>query len=177
MYITPEWVQAGAAIATLGAAIVATVIAANTPKRAAAFAEQYRREGKAADDRAQLRIGVFAALMRCRNQIVHVDAVTALNLVDVAFIDAPQVREAWKHFLVATTAEPFVAVSVVERYHGIIHAIAREMELSDRISLTDIQSAYYSRAFGTLDEAALAEAEEKISRRKLAEAMRSNEPR
>ena len=88
MYITPEWVQAGAATATLAAAIVATVIAANTPKRAAAFAEQYRREGKAADDRAQLRISVFAALMRCRNQIVHVDAVTALNLVDVAFIDA-----------------------------------------------------------------------------------------
>ncbi len=176
MYITPEWVQAIASIATLGTAGAALKIALDGPRRSARFAEEYRALSKEADDRRAMRVGVFATLMRCRSQMLHVDAVTALNLVDVAFIDAPNVRESWRHFLVAAGAKPFNATALIERYHGIIHAIAREMKLSDSISLTDVQAAYYPEAFGTMDEAALADAEEKLARR-TARVMSDNEGR
>lgn len=141
-----------------------------TPRLAARFGEQYRRESKAEDDRAALRLGVFSALMKCRAQILHPDAITALNLIDVAFIDSRSVRDAWRHFLQAANVpdEQFNAVALVERYQGLIHSIARDLNLGDQISLSDVQLAYYPQALGRLDQAAMADAEEKIARRALA---------
>jgi hypothetical protein len=65
--------------------------------------------------------------MKCRAQILHADAITALNLIDVAFVDSGDVRTAYRSFLEATAMEPTPATTIIERYHVIIEKIARKL--------------------------------------------------
>lgn len=132
---------------------------------AATFAEQLRRDSEAENERSRLRMAVFISLMKCRNQIMHRDAIDALNVVDVVFSDSFAIREARRSFAAATLEEPSQPVKIVERYHALIEKVANEVGFSSVVSPADIQSGYYPRGLGQLDEAAFADAEEKIARR------------
>jgi hypothetical protein len=159
-----DWVQAGAALLTMIAAIAALTIAAKAPRLAAKFAEQYRRQNAAEEERQRFRLNVFMALMKHRSEILAADARAAINLVDVAFADDLQVRNARRLFIEATTAEPYNATTIVERFHALIEAVTRAMDMG---SLTgfDVRSGYTPSYIVKLDEAAIVEAEEKIARR------------
>lgn len=167
----PEWIQAGAAVATLLAALAALVVAAKAPRMAAQFAEQYRRETARDEDRQRLRIGIFTALMRGRRAMLHPDTVAALNLIDVGFIDSQDVRDAWRSFVVASETEPYEAVRQVERFHALIAAVAREVGFAEHLRSDDIRLGYYPLGQGKLDQAAFEQAEETIARRAAAAAI------
>lgn len=162
---TTDWIQAIAALLTMCAALAALVIAARAPRAAAQFAEEYRRKNAAEDERQKLRMSLAAALMACRAELLNADARRAINLVDYAFADVPNVLEARRLFLAATSLTPPNPSLIVERYHGLIEAVARAMGTPFSITSQDIRSGYYPDAMSRIDEATLAEAEEKIARR------------
>jgi soluble lytic murein transglycosylase-like protein len=164
--MTPEWIQAIAAVLTLGAALAALRVAITSPERSARFAETYRSESKLADEQAALQRIVLASLMKCRAMILHQDALAAINLADVAFVNSKAVRDARNNFMSAAGEDPSQPVKIIERYHALIAAVVREMGLSDSITSTDIQGGYYPRMLGTLDDAAIADAEAKIAKRR-----------
>lgn len=132
---------------------------------AAQFAEDLRASNEVATERAKMRLLIFTALMKCRSQILHPDAIAALNMIEVAFPDSHAVRAARKSFIAATLEEPSLPVKIIERYHVLIDKVAAEVGFGGTVGPSDIQSGYYPSALGRLDEAALAEAEEKIARR------------
>jgi hypothetical protein len=143
------------------AAIVAAWIASRVPK----WAEELRLASRRAEQQTDLQRIVLISLMKGRSAMLHQDTLAAINLLDVAFIDSPDVRAARLNFMQAAGSEPFSSERLVERFHALIIAVVRDMGLSAKITPADIQMGYYPRAMGRLDEAALAEAEEKIARR------------
>lgn len=112
-----DWLQAGAGLVTMVAAIAALIIASKAPRLAAKFAEDYRRQNSAEDQRQQLQMQIMAALMKCRSEILHPDARAAINLADVAFSTNQDVLSARRLFLEAAQAEPYNPTRIVERYH------------------------------------------------------------
>jgi hypothetical protein len=163
MTISPEWVQAIAAIATLIAALAALNIAADAPERAATFAELRRSESRIEEVRQALQRHVLVALMKCRASIIHQDALSAINLVDLAFMRSHGVRDARASFMEA--AAEGTPERIIERYHALIAAVVREMGLSDHFSGADLRGGYYPQLLGRIDQATLAEAEAKIAAR------------
>lgn len=160
-----DWIQAGAAVFTSAAALCALIIAAKAPKWAARWAETYRSQSEKSNEREKLRTYILMTLLRCRKTLVHADALGALNMIDVAFHDCKAIREAHKSFIDATNAQPYSAQTIVERYHFLIDKIVQEMGFGDSISVFDIRNGYYPEALGRIDEAALADADEKIAKR------------
>lgn len=70
------------------------------------------------DDRRELqkrKLDIFRALMRTRKMPIHIDHVSALNLVEVEFIKSPKIISAWKLYL-ANLAEPVPPIEEKERY-------------------------------------------------------------
>jgi hypothetical protein len=109
--------------------------------------------------------------MRHRAELMAPDARAAINLVDVAFDDVLEVKEARQLFMEAANADPFHATTIVERYHHLIEAVARALSL--QVSGKDVRLGYYPVAVSKLDEAAIADAEEKIARRQATERPRA----
>ena len=96
----------------------------------------------------------------------HPNAIGALNLIEVVFVDSPEVRVAWRHFHEETVKPDnvFSGERLRERYLAIIEKIARDMGLSDRITIADIQNSYYPKGLGEADEAAFLETQDKLQR-------------
>lgn len=160
-----DWLQLGAASLTMLAAFAAVVIAKRAPKLAAEWAEKYRRQSEQASDKERLQMHVFVSLMKCRAQILHSEAISALNLIDAAFVDNVQVRAAYRSFIEATEEVPSNAVRIVERYHAVIEKVAGAVGFAELIGPHDVRLGYYPLVLGRLDEATLAQAEETIARR------------
>lgn len=156
-----DYVQAGAAVLTMGAAIIALVIASKAPRLAAKYAEQYRRDNAKADERDRLRMSVLLMLLRGRKQLLHQDSVAALNIVDLAFADVPAVRNAHRVFVRTTFGGK--PEEIVSAYHVLILAAADAVGLGDTIGSDDLHNGYYPESFGMLDAAAMAEAEQKLA--------------
>jgi hypothetical protein len=70
------------------------------------------------DDRRELqkrKFDIFRALMRTRKMPIHIDHVSALNLVEVEFVENRNVVSAWKSYL-TNLGEPLPPVEEKERY-------------------------------------------------------------
>lgn len=161
--MTPEWIQALAAVLTLLAALAALVIAAKAPRLAAKYAEDYRRQTAADDELRSLQSNVFRALMKGRKEILASDTRAAINLVEAAFPDHPKVRNARRMFTKAANATPFNADVFVQAFTELVQEVTVAVGLGDRIDRFDIESGYYPEALGKMDEAAIAEAELKLA--------------
>ncbi len=170
---TTDWIQAGASLLTMLAAIVALIIASKAPRLAAIFADQYRKQSAAEEDRQKLRLAVVSALMKHRTEILAPDARAAINLVDLAFADQIEVRNARRLFIEATLAQQSNPTAIVERYHSLIEATVRALGLNE-ITGFDVRSGYYPDAILKLDLAAVADAEEKLARRAAQEAVKES---
>ena len=157
-------VQAVAAVATFLAACVAVWAALRAPRLAAEFAERLRVQNQHIDEERRLQLGVFSTLMQFRRQPMNAHTTAALNLIDVYYINAAEVRHAWKHLYAAAVERPFSPERFTERYYGLLEKMARHLGLTDKISVTDIGTAYYSEAQGALDEAAILGAMDQLSR-------------
>jgi hypothetical protein len=104
--------------------------------------------------------------MQNRAKIAGPDAVSALNVIDVVYCDSQDVRDAWRHFKAATVVDPISVEKIVERYLSLVEKMSRDLGLSRSISVADIESSYYPKALGHMDEAAYWEAQDKIRRDK-----------
>jgi hypothetical protein len=164
--MTAEQIQALAAVMTFFAATLAVWATFRAPRLAAEFAENLRAGSQREAELRHQKLVILSNLMQYRSQMLHPNAIGALNLIEVVFVDSPEVRVASRHFHEETTKqnEAFSADRLRERYLGIIEKIARDMGLSDRITLTDIQNSYYPKGLGEADEAAFLETRDKLQR-------------
>src|SRR6266542_6327450 len=74
------------------------------------------------DDRREAhkrKFDIFSALMRTRKMPIHIDHVSALNLIEVEFIKNRNIISAWKSYL-ACLAETLPAVEEKEKYDAVI---------------------------------------------------------
>jgi hypothetical protein len=162
--ISPDWIQAVAAVLTFGAAGLAVWATFRAPKLAAEFAERLRADAQVDDEKRRMKLFVFTTLMQYRAAILNPNCVAALNLIDVAFIDDTKTREAWKDFCHATDPKNNLTQSITERYIQILDKMAQGLGLSSQISIFDVRACYYPEGMGKMDHAALLEAEDKIQR-------------
>lgn len=157
-------VQAIAAVATFFAACLAVWASFRAPKLAAKFAEELRTASARADEQRRQKMLIFATLLQNRAHIAHPDCVSALNFIDIVFIDDREVRDALVHFRAATDANPASVERTIERYLSIIEKMARNLGLSDRVTISDIQNYYYPIGLGELHEAERLEVRERLER-------------
>lgn len=66
-------------------------------------------------------------------------------------------------FTKASGADPFDSNALVQSYLALVEAVTDAVGLGDQIDRFDIESGYYPRALGMIDEAALAEAAARIA--------------
>lgn len=158
--LAAAWVQAGAAIATFIAAGLAVWATFQAPKRAAEIAENLRRTNDWIDSERRSKAYILETMLRHRGSIIHADAVSALNLIDIVFIDVPEVREAYQQYW-NSTAELTPWELKVERYNTIIERIVRHLGMSDRIKASDIQRSYHPVGHAKYAQVQNAEIEER----------------
>lgn len=75
-------------------ALVAVIVALLSPR----IAWQLARKSQQEEQKRSTRIGVFGSLMQNRHIPQSKEAVSALNLIDVAFHDCAEVRKLWREY-------------------------------------------------------------------------------
>ena len=81
-------------IATIGVAVVAALVAAVSPY----ITWKLGRRGQKEDAKRQVRLNVFSAVMENRHSSESFEAIRALNIIDVAYHDSPNVRRIWREY-------------------------------------------------------------------------------
>ena len=121
---------------------IATALAAiatwRAPITAAKLAETMRREAERADERRRQKLYVFSLLMQERAQIHSENGVRALNLVDVAFSESREVRDAWAELFSAFSLKPLPPHVVSERLLKLLGAIAKDIGLANDLRSDDL---------------------------------------
>ncbi|WP_374452952.1 DUF6680 family protein [Phenylobacterium sp.] len=153
------WVQAVAGIFTFGAAAWAVIAAYRAPKLAAAFADELRRSSTADDAIRNEKQWILSTLMRYRGQMLHHDVVSALNMVEITFVDSMDVRDAYRQWWNTIEGGDHPPALRRERFYGIITAIVADMGLGRKLRASDIERAYYPNFVGRRIEVELAETE------------------
>lgn len=156
------WLQAIAALLTMVAAVAAAIIAAKAPERAAHFAEKRRADMAKEEDRRRFQYQILQALMKGRRSLLHADTIAALNLVDLAFHDAPRVRSAYRLFI--STSVDGDAETLLQRYLDLLREVSTAVGMGEALHEDDFRLGYYPNALVRLDEAALADAEAKLAK-------------
>lgn len=136
--------EVAAAALSAVAAVAAAVAAFRAPIAAAAYSEQLRQAGTEIQQRRQVKLNVFAQIMQERADISQRECVIALNLIDVAFYDAPAVREAWAELYETFDLKNQVPVHVQnERLRKMLRAMASDLGLGENLRLDDFARTYY----------------------------------
>lgn len=145
----PDWFTPSTIAVFLSAvAAVASAIAAwRAPISAAKLAEIMRREAQDAQEARRIKLNVFGAIMQDRAEIYSEDAVRALNLLDVAFINAPDVRACWSELHQALSGNPVSPPHVIdERIRRLLKAMATDLGLADELRPDDFARVYFPTA-------------------------------
>lgn len=146
----PEAIAAFLSLLTAGFAAYATW---QGPKSAAAYAEELRRRSELEDQRANARRNVFFTLMQERATTTSIEAVKALNSIDIVFHDSREVREAWSSlfatFLPNNRLPPHVQS---ERLVHLLRTMAAEIGLSESLRVDDFSRIYYPNALAWEEE-------------------------
>ena len=166
-----DWIIAGASTVTAIAALAAYFVAKAAPKAAAKFADEFRNQSVAREERQRLRTQVLISLLRGRRQWFHQDTIAALNVVDFAFDDVPEVRSKYLLFVKQSTVGD--ADKLVKAYQDLTVEVARALGYGETMTEADMRLGYYPEMLGKLDESALIDAEEKLARRAAKEAPRT----
>lgn len=143
------WTDPGVVAASLSAvaAIAAAVATWRGPMSAARMAETLRRSAEAASDSRRFKLNVFAQLMQERAEIYSLEAVRALNSIDVAFTDDTEVREAWSELYQSLNQRPAAPAHVVdERIRKLLREMANSLGMGSELRLDDLGRVYYPTA-------------------------------
>lgn len=165
-----DWIIAGASVVTACAAVAAYLVAKRAPKAAAKFADEFRADSVVREERQRLRTNVLMSLLRGRRQWFHADTIAALNLVDFAFDDVPEVRSKYRLFIEQSQSGD--AEKLVQAYQDLTVEVARALGFGETMTEADMRLGYYPEMLTKLDAGALADAEEKLARRSAQEAAR-----
>ena len=101
--------------------------------------------------------------MENRASILATHSISALNLIDIIFVDSNDVRNARRDFMDAVNSKPFVVTSAVERYYALAHCVARDIGLNDKISIAEIRSVYAPISQGDQAELEHLERQQRLS--------------
>jgi len=115
----------------------------SAPRAAAKLAESLRREAERQNERRRLKLQVFSTLMQERAQIHSDDGVRALNLIDIVFNEAREVREAWSELFLAFHMKPTIQHVIDERLRKLLGTIAKDIGLADQLRNDDLGRIYY----------------------------------
>lgn len=136
-----------AAFLSAVAAIAAAIATWRGPISAARMAEQLRRSAELDADSRRFRLNVFAQIMQERAEIYSVEAVRALNSIDVAFSDCTAVREAWSELYQSLNSNPIAPPHVIdERIRKLLREMANDLGIGDKLRLDDFGRVYYPEA-------------------------------
>jgi hypothetical protein len=112
------------------------------PKRAAEIAEQLRSASAKVERREGMKLHVFAQIMQERAAPYTLEAVRALNLIDIVYIDADAVREAWKEYIWSLDPANKIAPENARRYlNDLLVAMAGDLGMAG-IKASDISRIY-----------------------------------
>lgn len=140
-YIKPEVI---AAFLSFLATVAAAIAAFRAPISAAEYAEKLRRISAEEDNRRRIKLSVFGQIMQERADISQRDCVVALNLIDVAFYDAPDVRESWAELYQSLDSNRQVPGHVRdERLRKLLRAMAADLGLAENLRLDDFGRVYF----------------------------------
>ena len=161
--MSPEQVQALAAVFTFLAALAAVWATFSAPKKAADFAERLRVQNTQVEEAHRRKMHVFAVLLENRGSMASASSVSAINLTDLVYADVKDVRDARRDFMEAADAHPFEVVALYERYLALIGAMARHLGLQSEISIYDIRSTWLPMGLGEQAELEYLERQRKLS--------------
>jgi len=134
------------AIATLAAAATAILgpyISANLQRKHTK--EMVERDTK---------LRIFGVLMGYRERWGQREAVQALNLIDIVWINTPQVRRAWHDFYRATQAQSGYGPSQQrDAYQRLLERMAEDLGFAGEFRSDDYARVFYSNAVHWEDEA------------------------
>jgi hypothetical protein len=111
-------------------------------------------------ERRRIQHEVFSTLVRYRGQILHADAVAAINMIDLVFMDAPEVRGARQQYMEVINKRATLELRR-ERFYKIVEAMARYLKVSHGLSAKDIENAWYPEFIGKSVDVMLDEIEQK----------------
>lgn len=132
------------------------------PMAAAKAAEKLRRQNDETYETRRLKLWIFTTLMQERAYMASIDAVRALNLVDVVFRDAVPVREAWAELFAAYGPENKIPDHVrQERLRHLLKEMASDIGIADTLRGDDLGRVYYPEAIA--EEELLRQMERKVS--------------
>ncbi|HEY0012680.1 MAG TPA: DUF6680 family protein [Allosphingosinicella sp.] len=135
-----------AAFLSAVAAIAAAIAAWRGPRSAALIAERLRRESEGEQESRRFRLQVFSTIMQSRAEIYSEDSVKALNSIDVAFSQAPLVRESWAELLNALNTPSIPSHVVEERLRKLLREMADDLGLSKSLRQDDFGRVYFPNA-------------------------------
>ena len=135
-----------AAFLSAVAAIAAAVATWRGPIVAARMAEQLRKQSADEQESRRIRLNVFGAIMQERAEIWNEDAVRAFNLIDVAFADSREVREAWSELHRSLNSSPIPEHVVDERIRQLLKSMAADLGISHSLTPDDFGRVYFPTA-------------------------------
>ena len=127
-----------AAVASAIAALASCIAAFTMPGRMLKLSNQQ----KASEDQARTKMFILAELLRHRDHYSNAAAVSAINLIDIIFVDDPLVREARRQFMNAVNDRPFSAPVTQERFLTLVEKIIANVGMVGKISVDDVRSFY-----------------------------------
>ena len=114
------------------------------PTIAAELAERMRQETEISNEKRRVKLHIFGTLMQERAAWYTPEAVKAFNLIDVAFIDNMQVREAWTELYASVdTAKGIPEHEKNKRFRTMLAAMAADLKLVDGLRLDDFERVYF----------------------------------
>jgi hypothetical protein len=149
------------ALATLFAAIATW----RGPLSAATMAQKLRHQSEQESEKRRLKLHVFATIMQERAFIASTDAVRALNLIDVVFREANDVREAWAElFLAYDPTHNIPDHAKEERLRKLLRAMASDLGIGDGLRSDDLGRIYYPNALAQEEQVRRLERESALKR-------------
>ena len=126
-------------LTTLGAAFATW----SAPIAAARLTERLREAASNRNEQRRMRQLIFMTLMQERATYQSPEAVRALNLIDAAFIDQFDIRQAWAKLL--ESLEPRSRATELEkkdRLRALLQAMSASLGLEGRLTISDLDRVY-----------------------------------
>lgn len=130
-----DWIALGNVITTGAAVVAAPIIALRVSARL-----------QARTNRRQEQLDLLAVLVSLRHTPLLPESFRALNSIDVAFVNAPAVREAWSKYFLALNDSSLNSGSGFsireEKRRDLMVAMIEHLGLRSQISTTDLIRTY-----------------------------------
>jgi hypothetical protein len=146
MEVTASYLAVVAAFLSALATGFAVWAAIYGPRAAAEAAEQMRRQSDADSERRRIRMWVFTTLMQQRATVASELSVQALNVIDVAFQDQREVRDAWSELYISFGQKPLDNNKIEERLRELLRRMAISLSIAETLRVDDFSRIYFPTA-------------------------------